>query len=342
MFRACLMARVRRRWCVVHTPVSRRGTILPRSATNPCSRQTWRYGIASIFSVQNLQTFLRRKNLPRPPGPPEGRPPGRAPGREPELSPEPEPGPDAAWGASGALVSGAFASISSDMLFPLYSLVNSEQWSVDRKYVPAECHQLIANCWLNRGRLGGFCCFQSRLRHSSRRSHRGWRCCAPADATQGLDLGQTLLFLVDAHGDEFDHRLGNAQAALQLQHHRAVGLDGQQNVVAVVELAHHVGELALAHLLHRLDQPATLGDIVGEAGDQLVDIFFGRIRPNNEHDFIHTGHPVSFSAGALLTPAAAALSSSHLDLAGLMTSPYSLVPSPCFTTPRRVSFSRGD
>ena len=34
MFRACLMARVRRRWCVVQTPVSRRGTILPRSATN--------------------------------------------------------------------------------------------------------------------------------------------------------------------------------------------------------------------------------------------------------------------------------------------------------------------
>jgi len=27
-------------------------------------------GIASIFSVQNLQTFLRRKNFPRPPGHP--------------------------------------------------------------------------------------------------------------------------------------------------------------------------------------------------------------------------------------------------------------------------------
>ena len=33
--------------------------------------------MASIFSVQNLQTFLRRKNLPRPPGPPD--PPGRPP-----------------------------------------------------------------------------------------------------------------------------------------------------------------------------------------------------------------------------------------------------------------------
>ena len=47
--------------------------------------------MASIFSVQNLQTFLRRKNLPRPPGPPEGRPPGPPWGRGP---PERGPGPE--------------------------------------------------------------------------------------------------------------------------------------------------------------------------------------------------------------------------------------------------------
>src|ERR1700752_4021296 len=106
MFRACLIARVRRRWCVVHTPVRRRGTILPRSATKPCNRRTSRYGIASIFSVQNLQTFLRRKNL-RPPGPPG--PPG-----PPERGP-PERGPDEGgappWGARWYVVSSA-------MLFP--------------------------------------------------------------------------------------------------------------------------------------------------------------------------------------------------------------------------------
>ena len=118
MFRACLIARVSRRWCVVQTPVNRRGTILPRSATNPCSRRTSRYGIASIFSVQNLHTFLRRKNLPRPPGPPEGRPPERGP----EPGP-PGPGPDEACGAdAGALASGALLGVSSDMLFPLHSL----------------------------------------------------------------------------------------------------------------------------------------------------------------------------------------------------------------------------
>ena len=42
MLRACLMARVSLRWCVVQTPVRRRGTILPRSATNCCSRRTSR------------------------------------------------------------------------------------------------------------------------------------------------------------------------------------------------------------------------------------------------------------------------------------------------------------
>src|SRR5690348_2403266 len=74
--------------------------------------------MASIFSVQNLQTFLRRKNLPRPPGPPgpPGRPPGRPPGPDPGPAPGAGPGP-----AAGAPASGAFT-VSSDMLFPLYLL----------------------------------------------------------------------------------------------------------------------------------------------------------------------------------------------------------------------------
>src|SRR5271163_918275 len=125
MLRACLMARVSLRWCVVQTPVRRRGTILPRSATNCCSRRTSRYGMASIFSVQNLQTFLRRKNLrPPPPGPPgpEGRPPA---GRGPlELCPECEPPPvdDPPWDGAGCSVLGALVSSAIISLFLLESL----------------------------------------------------------------------------------------------------------------------------------------------------------------------------------------------------------------------------
>ena len=40
MLRACLMAEDNRRWCGVQTPVSRRGTILPLSATNCASSRT--------------------------------------------------------------------------------------------------------------------------------------------------------------------------------------------------------------------------------------------------------------------------------------------------------------
>src|SRR6202789_877936 len=43
--------------------------------------------MASIFSVQNLQTFLRRKNL-RPPGPPPGPPAGRGERGAPAPGPE--------------------------------------------------------------------------------------------------------------------------------------------------------------------------------------------------------------------------------------------------------------
>src|ERR1700685_4474730 len=117
MLRDCLMARVRRRWWVVQTPVSRRGTFLPRSATKPCSRRTSRYGMASIFSVQNLQTFLRRKNFPRPPGPPWGRPPGPPCGRPPPergAGPELEPEPDSEF-ACGAPESDDLPGVSSDI-----------------------------------------------------------------------------------------------------------------------------------------------------------------------------------------------------------------------------------
>src|SRR5580658_9413925 len=112
------MARVRRRWCVVQTPVKRRGTIFPRSATNCCRSRTSRYGIASIFSVQNLQTFLRRKNLPRPPGPPPVRGPLER-GPDPDPEPEPDPEPDE---CDAAPDSDALDWISSAIVIPLHSV----------------------------------------------------------------------------------------------------------------------------------------------------------------------------------------------------------------------------
>src|ERR1700688_3784308 len=79
----------------------------------------------SIFSVQNFQTFLRRKNL-RPPGPPPGPPAGRDPPGPPGPPAGRGPrgvkveGPEWAGAAccSGALL-GAWVVSSSMILFPL-------------------------------------------------------------------------------------------------------------------------------------------------------------------------------------------------------------------------------
>src|ERR1700722_717252 len=143
--------------------------------------------------------------------------------------------------------------------------------------------------------LGGFDWSANGSRCRRRMLNRRW---LAANSAQSLHLGQTLLFLVDAHGDELDHRLSNAQTALEFQDHRAGGLDGEQNVVAVVELAHHVSKLAATHLLDSLHHSAATGNGGGEAGDQLVDILFGRVGPNNEHNLIYTRHQHSFSARA--------------------------------------------
>src|SRR5438270_3791 len=82
------------------------------------------------------------------------------------------------------------------------------------------------------------------------------------------NLGQALLFLVHAHGDELDHRLSDAETTLEFGDHSSVGLNGQQNVVAVVELANGVGELAAAQLFGLLDDAATTGDGAFEACNQ--------------------------------------------------------------------------
>ena len=104
----------------------------------------------------------------------------------------------------------------------------------------------------------------------------------------------------------------------------AIGLDGQQNVVAVVELAHHVGELAPAHLLDRLDHAATVGDGGGKAGDQLVGILFGHIGPNDKHNLIQTGHLVFLFRRSLFDSSPLQLSVRSSQLAGLD----SLIPVP--------------
>src|SRR5579859_371209 len=86
--------------------------------------------MSSIFSVQNLQTFLRRKNL-RPPPPSRGGPPGPRPpppyrGRSPPGRPPSDRG--LSLGAA-ACCSGAFVSSAITLL---------EQWPVTRSQLASK------------------------------------------------------------------------------------------------------------------------------------------------------------------------------------------------------------
>src|ERR1700733_8813524 len=332
MLRDCLMARLRRRWWRVHTPVKRRGTILPRSATKPCSRRTSRYEIASIFSVQNLHTFLRRKNL-RPPGPPAGAPAGRG-VRGPAPGPEwPPLGRDAGACCSVECV----LLISSAMIFPSQHVVpsprsrpalgslNIRQASVERKrsaaivmrYTTRTSPRRRSLKKLNRrsdslgGRMfGRSCCSRLllivSLRGGSVARRRLVRLCARLRAA--LDLGianrlnlrQTLFFFVHAHRDELDHLLRHTQTALKLHDQRALRSNDHQNVKPIVKLAHSVGKPASAHLLDTLYLAGAIGDVSGKAFNQLVEVSFFNVRPDDEHNFVGTIHSITSFCEVLL------------------------------------------
>src|SRR5580692_10146906 len=126
--------------------------------------------MSAIFSVQNLQTFLRRKNL-RPPsrgGPPgPDRPPPPPPPNRGRSPPERGPSPD---GRDGRSLTGAAAFVSS-----VISLLPKS----------------LSCCWSFRCRR--FC--------GGRFFHRRRGLCAHLllGVTQLLNLLQPLLLFVDAH-----------------------------------------------------------------------------------------------------------------------------------------------
>src|SRR6202022_569926 len=183
----------------------------------------------SIFSTQNLHTFLRRKNL-RPPS--RGGPPGpeRLPNRGPERGPSWR-GPSDRGLSLGVdpSTAGAGALVSSVIVAPFLAGVHLSAATTSRMNF---AHRLPGVYRSGRGRS-----FTSR----GRSFHR--RCGAAhflARLAQLLDLVQTLLLLVNPHGEELDDWLGHAQAALQFVDHSPPAFNRQQNVNAVVKSSHGV------------------------------------------------------------------------------------------------------
>src|SRR5882672_12480656 len=155
--------------------------------------------MSAIFSVQDLQTFLRRKNLRPPsrggpPGPDRPPPPNR--GRSPEGRISRGPSPAGRSGRSvGALVSSVI------MLLNQWPVVSGQSNRFRFRNWP-----LITDHWplfLRRCRSLRRGCRRRFFRHRRRLSaHLLLR------IAQLFDLVQAFLLFVDAHGEELDHRLG--------------------------------------------------------------------------------------------------------------------------------------
>src|SRR6267143_679929 len=237
----------------------------------------------SIFSTQNLQTFLRRKNL-RPPS--RGGPPGpeRLPNRGPERGPSWR-GPSDRCLSLGAYPStaGAGALVSSVILAPSF-LAGVDLSGAATSRILTFCPQTAGVYRSGRGRS-----FTGRGRSLHRR--RAAHCLALL--AELLDLIQTLLLLVNPHGEELDDWLGHPQAALQFVDHSPPAFDRQQNVNAIVKASHGVCQPTFAHALYALDGATSSRYRRLQRGNQFVQIVVQHVGPNDEHQFISTIHSLS-------------------------------------------------
>ncbi len=110
----------------------------------------------------------------------------------------------------------------------------------------------------------------------------------------GLDLGNTLFFLVCAHSDELDDLFGYTQAALDFGDQGGRRFNDQKHIDAVVELVDGVGEATAAHLFHVLDGALAGGDVAGEGLDALIDVGVLEIGAQDVHHFVAAIHGASF------------------------------------------------
>src|SRR5580700_5191412 len=88
--------------------------------------------------------------------------------------------------------------------------------------------------------------------------------------------------LVDAHCNEFQHLVGNAQTPFDL--HNGFGLrhELQQDIKAFGAFLHAISEFADAPFVGLVHISTLACDEGGQLFDQLIDLFFRRIRPDDE------------------------------------------------------------
>src|SRR5207245_567440 len=100
------------------------------------------------------------------------------------------------------------------------------------------------------------------------------------DAEPASFLAPEILLLLRNH--ELDHRLGNAQPALHLVDCFRTRCERDQHVASLAMLIHAVRQPALAPLFHLVYGSARGADDAGHLLDDLVDLFFRRVRFDDE------------------------------------------------------------
>ena len=91
------------------------------------------------------------------------------------------------------------------------------------------------------------------------------------------------MLLIDTHADELNHRLGHAQAALDLVDYLSRTLKGQKDIEAFVELAYRIRQAALAHALCVFHGAAGCSHVRFQRADEFIYILIRHIGADNKH-----------------------------------------------------------
>src|SRR5579862_6315773 len=112
-----------------------------------------------------------------------------------------------------------------------------------------------------------------------------------------LALFDFLQLFVDSDILEFHHQVRHAQATLHFEHRLRFGGELQQNVETFIAFLNAIGQLAYAPFLRLVDVAPLGGDERGQLFDQVIDLFFRRIRPEDKQLFVDP-HSSSFKPWA--------------------------------------------
>src|SRR5579859_7471147 len=101
-----------------------------------------------------------------------------------------------------------------------------------------------------------------------------------------LALLDLLQLFVDADALKLHHQVRHAQAAFNLENRFGLGCELEQYIEAFGALLHSIGQLANAPFVGLVDIAPLSGNERSQLFDQMIDLFFRRIGPENKQLFV--------------------------------------------------------